>query len=52
MGFREVVKASVAQLSPTLCKPLPGSSVRGILQAGILDQVAISFSRASSGLRD
>ena len=38
----------VAQYSPTLCDPmdcsLPGSSVRGILQARILEWVAISFS--------
>ena len=36
----------------TLCDPRdsspPGSSVRGILQAGILEWVAISFSRGSS----
>ena len=35
----------VAQLCPTLCKPidcsLPGSSVHGILQAGILEWVAM-----------
>ena len=31
---------------------LPGSSVRGILQAGILEWVAIPFSRGSSRLRD
>ena len=30
----------------------PGSSVRGILQARILEWVAVSFSRASSPLRD
>ena len=40
----------------TLCNPmecsLPGSSVHGILQAGILGWVAISFSRESSQLRD
>ena len=33
------------------CKP-PGSSVHGILQAKILEWVAISFSRGSSQLRD
>ena len=42
----------VAQLCPTLCDPmdcsLPGSSVHGILQARILEQVAISSSRESS----
>ena len=41
-----------AQSCPTLCDPmncsLPGSSVHGILQAGILKWVAISFSRRSS----
>ena len=46
----------VAQLCPTLCNPvdcsLPGSSDRGILQARILECVVISFSRASSWLRD
>jgi len=40
------------QLCPTLCDPMdsspPGSSVHGILQARILEWVAISFSRASS----
>ena len=33
------------------CSP-PGSSIRGILQARILEWVAISFSRKSSLLRD
>ena len=37
-----------AQLYPTLCDPMdwgpPGSSVRGILQEGILEWVAIPFS--------
>ena len=41
-----------AQSCPTLCNPKarrpPGSSVHGILQAGILGWVAISFSRRSS----
>ena len=40
----------------TLCDPLdcnlPGSSVHGILQARILERVAISFFRGSSQLRD
>ena len=43
---------SVAQLCLTLCNPmdcsLPGSSVHGIFQARILEQVAISYSRGSS----
>ena len=42
----------VAQSCLTLCDPVdcspPGSSVHGILQARILDWVAISFSRVSS----
>ena len=33
------------------CSP-PGSSVHGILQAGILEWVVMPFSRGSSGLRD
>ena len=40
----------VAQSCPTLCDPvdrsLPGSSIHGILQARILEWVAISFSNA------
>ena len=46
----------VAQLCPSLCDPmdcsLPGFSVHEILQARILEWVAISFSRESSQLRD
>ena len=42
----------VIQLCQTLCEPMDcspsGSSVRGILQARILEWVAISFSRGSS----
>ena len=42
--------AKSLQLCPTLCDPIhgspPGSSVPGILQAGILEWVAISFSNA------
>ena len=45
------VKVFVAQSHPTLCGPMdcspPGSSVQGILQARILEWVAISFSRGS-----
>ena len=40
------------QSCPTLCNPMdcspPGSSVHGILQARILEWVAISFFRGSS----
>ena len=46
----------VAQSCPTLCNPKdcspPGSSVHGILQARILEWVAIPFSRGSSSSRD
>ena len=46
----------VAQLCPTLCSPMNykpiGSSARGILQARILQWVAIPFSRGSSRPRD
>ena len=43
------VKVLVTQSGPTLCDPmdchLPGSSVRGILQARIQEWVAIPFSK-------
>ena len=46
----------VAQSCTTLCDPmdcsLPGSPIHGILQARILEWVAISFSRGSSQPRD
>ena len=48
----EKVKVLVTQLCPTLCDPLdcssPGSSIHGILQARILERVAILSSRVSS----
>ena len=49
-------KVLVTQSCPTLCDPMdcspPGSSVHGILQARILEWVAMSFSRGSSQPRD
>ena len=43
------VKVNLTQLCSTLCNPMdyspPGSSVHGILQARILEWVAIAFSR-------
>ena len=49
-------EVKAAQSCPTLCNPmdfsLPGSSVHGILQARILEWVAIAFSRGSSQPRD
>ena len=48
--------SEVAQSCPTLCNPMdcspPGSSVHGILQARIMEWVAISFSRGLSQPRD
>ena len=47
---------AVTQSCPALCNPMdcspPSSSVHGILQARILEWVAISFSRGSSWPRD
>ena len=44
--------AKFLQSCPTVCNPMdcspPGSSVQGILQARILEWVAISFSKGSS----
>ena len=46
------IESEDAQSYPTLCDPvdcsLPGSSVHGILQARILEWVAISFSKSES----
>ena len=50
------MKVLVTQSCPTLCDPVdcspPGSSVLGILQARILEWLAIPFSRESSWPRD
>ena len=52
----EKLAAQLLQSCPTLCSPmgcsLPGSSVHGILQARILEWVAMPFSRGSSQPRD
>ena len=55
-GAGKKVKVLVAQLCPTLydsmdCSP-PGSSVHGMLQAGVLEWVVISFSRGSCQHRE
>ena len=54
--FRYKSESEVAQLYTTLCNPmdcsLPGSTIRGIFQARILEWVAISFSRRPSQPRD
>ena len=44
------VKVKVAQWNPTLCDPMD-YTVRGILQARILEWVAFPFSRGSSQLK-
>ena len=57
ISARDVLEACMrAQLCLTVCGPLdcslPGLSVPGILQARIMEWVAISFSMVSSWLRD
>ena len=56
MGEQRYVKVLVPQSCLTLCESvdcsLPGSSVHVILQARILEWVAIPFSRGSSRPRD
>ena len=51
-----LLESEVAQSCPTLCDPVDcsplGSSAHGILQARVLEWVAISFSRGSSPPRD
>ena len=51
-----LVKVLVSQACLNLCNPmdcrLPGSSVHGILQARILEWVAIPFGRGSSQPKD
>ena len=48
--------SEVAQPCPTLCNPmdcsLPGSSIHGILQASVLEWIAMLSSRGSSPPRD
>ena len=55
-AFKCKAKMSAAQSCPSLWDPidcsLPGSSVRGVLQATMLEWVAISFSRGTSPPRD
>ena len=52
--MEDCLNSVCAQSCPTPCDPtdcsLPGSSVYGIVQAGILERGAISFSRGSSDL--
>ena len=50
------VRVKLLQSCPTLCNPMncspPGSSVHGILQARILEWVAMPFSKVSLPPRD
>ena len=54
--FEVKVKVSVAQSCPALCDPMdcspPGTSVHGILQAIVLEWVAMPSSRGSYRPRD
>ena len=54
--FREFIWPKHDYPCPTLCDPMdcspPGSSIHGILQARVLEWIAISFSRGSSLPRD
>ena len=53
---RHEVKVKIAQSCPTLCDPmdcsLPGSSAHEILQARILEWIAVLFFKGSSRPRD
>ena len=49
--MRSIVKVKAAQSYPTLCNPID-YTVHGILQARILEWVAVLFSRGSSQRRD
>ena len=55
-SFVKCMHVLAVQSYPTLCNPmdsnLPGFSVDGIFQAGLLAWIAISFSRGSSQPRD
>ena len=55
LGFKKKKKKGVCESHSVMFKslwPLPGSSVHGILQARILEWVAVPFSRVSSQPRD
>ena len=54
--WSQFMSAKLLRLCPTLCYPmdcsLPGSSVHGILQASVLEWIAMPSSRGSSPPRD
>ena len=56
MGKSACLRAKLLQSCATLCDPIdcspPGSSIHGILQAGILEWAAMASSRGSSQPRD
>ena len=56
LRYADESESEVTQSCPTLCNAMDcsplGSSVHGILQARILEWVAVSFSRGSSQPRD
>ena len=56
LSYKKESESEVTQLCLTLCDPLdcspPCSSIHGIIQARVLEWVAISFSRGSFRLRD
>ena len=53
LNFKECsINVKVTRSCPTLCYPMDCTSLHGILQARILEWVAIPFSRGSSQYRD
>ena len=50
-GESEVGQSCLTVCDPVHCSP-PGSSIHGVLQARILEWVAVSFSRGSSQPRN
>ena len=51
-SFQNEITLSRLTLCNPLAQSLPGSTIRGILQARVLGWVAIAFSRGSSRPRD
>ena len=52
MDTEDKVKVKVTQLCPNLCNTHEFRTIHGILQARILEWVAVPFSRGSSQPRD
>ena len=51
LNVKVKVKSRLTLCNPMVCSP-PGSSIHGILQARVLEWLAISFSKGSSWPRD